>query len=371
MAGRGNQRIEALTGLRIFAALAVFLSHLRPFDGMNPLVANFMASGYNGVTLFFVLSGFVLAWNYFDKLVTFSRRNIYSFAVARIARIYPLYLAALLFAAWPSLVSGEVQAWWVLHVLALQAWSPDLAVAYGLNPPAWSIGIEFFLYAAFPLLVVGMGRATTTPKRLLLVALAAVASLAIVTGLLVLAHADSLPWQDAWSAHRWLYRTPLTRLTDFVVGMVAALLVRRARVPVRWGSLAQACGIVLFVVIMSSPSVLFTAWSWDIAYVVPSGLLLWGLAWSPGTPVGRLLASRPMVFAGEASFAFYLFHRPLIQIFSSHPTDVARWWLEAVGLFVVVFAVSAGAHILIERPAQRWLRSRLDRPGLDVARATA
>ena len=84
-------RIDALTGLRFFAALAVYLHHHPKPVFLPEFVSTFMMAGYNGVTLFFVLSGFVIGLNYFDMLVKPTRASIFKYALARFARIYPLY----------------------------------------------------------------------------------------------------------------------------------------------------------------------------------------------------------------------------------------------------------------------------------------
>jgi peptidoglycan/LPS O-acetylase OafA/YrhL len=85
-----------LTGLRVFAAFAVYMSHVRvPISAPNWLHA-IGQNGSAGVTFFFVLSGFVLTLNYHDRLRT--RRQLWSYAVARFARIYPVYLVVI---TWP------------------------------------------------------------------------------------------------------------------------------------------------------------------------------------------------------------------------------------------------------------------------------
>jgi peptidoglycan/LPS O-acetylase OafA/YrhL len=354
--------VDSLTGLRIIAAALVFLSHLSAPDFVAAPVATFMLAGYNGVTVFFVLSGFVLAWNYADRLARPSIRGLWSFAVARVARIYPLYLFALLWAAAPALVTQTVPEGSWLHLFALQTWHPDVFVAYALNGPGWSIGVEFFLYACFPLVLLAVGPLRTRPRLLLAVIVGAVV---VVFGLafwFTSTGRDLLASTDPESAHRWLYRTPLTRLGDFVVGVALALLVRAVRSHRRAGTCAQVLGVAAFAVLMVSPSLLNTAWSWDAAYLVPAALVIWGLATHPGSALARLLASKPMVLAGEASFAFYLLHMPLLARLTVGPVD--RWygWVFTTALeFAMIMLVAVGAHIAIERPMQRWIRGALDR----------
>ena len=158
-------RIDALTGVRIIAAGSVFLSHAEAPKYIPAPVQTLVTAGYNGVTLFFVLSGFVLAWSYADRLIPLRPRAVWSFFVARFARIYPLYLFALLFAATPQLVTHTLEPGWWRHVLAIQAWSPAKDTA--LNGPAWSIGVEFFLYACFPMVVIAVARIRWSPRALI------------------------------------------------------------------------------------------------------------------------------------------------------------------------------------------------------------
>lgn len=82
------KKVDSLTGVRIFAALAVLLSHLpKPPGALPSAIGTFMAAGYNGVTLFFCLSGFVLSWTYVNRRLTIpDTHSLWNFAVARIAR---------------------------------------------------------------------------------------------------------------------------------------------------------------------------------------------------------------------------------------------------------------------------------------------
>src|SRR5262245_27054325 len=118
-------RIDALTGLRFLAAFAVVVSHVGPPPGAGPLLTAFVASSYAGVTVFFVMSGLVLAHNYFEPYAARpSFRLSYSFFVARLARVYPLYLLCLFWVALPTLYKADPERMRLLwtHALALQAW---------------------------------------------------------------------------------------------------------------------------------------------------------------------------------------------------------------------------------------------------------
>lgn len=355
-------RVDSLTGLRIIAAAAVFFSHLHPPEFIPARVTVFMDSGYSGVTIFFVLSGFVLAWNYTERLIPLSARAVWSFAVARFARIYPLYVCVLIWVCAPGIVDHLLPDGTWLHFLALQTWHPDLGIAFGLNGPGWSIGVEFFLYALFPLLIVAIGGLRDNPRLLLVVGLVAIALVGALTWWFSASGRGDLSPLDPTSAHRWLYRTPVTRIGDFTIGIVAALLIRSMKVRPWLGTASQVVALVILLAMMASSTVNRSTWSWDFAYLVPTGLLLWGLASNPGTVIARALGSRPMVFAGEASFAFYLLHLPLLQVLVAPPTDGWYGWAFVTGLqFGVILLTAVGAHIVIERPAQQYLRRALDR----------
>ncbi len=188
------------------------------------------------------------------------------------------------------------------------------------------------------------------------------ACLLLIGALLAWAHltgrAHLAPY-DPRSAHRWLYRTPFTRLGDFGLGMAGAFLVTYARV--RWGRALQVVGGLTALGIMTSAAAFFSAASFDALYALPMFLLIVGLAAAPETGLGRLLATRTAVLLGEASFAFYLLHVTVLRGVTLHWADRFGHWLVAQAmLFALALFAAVGAHQLIERPAQRLLRRLLD-----------
>jgi peptidoglycan/LPS O-acetylase OafA/YrhL len=151
--------------VRILAAGGVFLSHIPRPQFLPEPVKTFIGSGYNGVTLFFILSGFVLAWSYADRILPLEPRGLWSFFVARLARVYPMYLLALLVVILPRIMDGKSDSLMLVHALALQPWMPNVGSVYVYNVPGWSIGVEFFLYACFPLLILGLSKLRKNTAR--------------------------------------------------------------------------------------------------------------------------------------------------------------------------------------------------------------
>lgn len=92
-------RLDAITGLRFFAALHVVLFHyaVRTLGATSAVAGHVVSFGFVGVSFFFVLSGFILAYSYAPRAAegAVAPRPFYA---SRVARIYPLYLAALLIA---------------------------------------------------------------------------------------------------------------------------------------------------------------------------------------------------------------------------------------------------------------------------------
>jgi peptidoglycan/LPS O-acetylase OafA/YrhL len=362
-------RLDALTGIRFVAAIAVFNAHVIVPDGAPTVAHAFALAGHDWMTMFFILSGLILTWNY-DELIgdRLNRPGLRTYFVARFARIYPLYLFALAIAAAPQIVSlaqagalASLPEFW-LHVFALQAWSGDLGVAYGYNGPGWSIGVEFFLYALFPFLLVAFRRVRQNARALVIIAVTAVAVAAALTLVLTLTGQAELPRTDPLSAHRWIYRTPLTRLPDFVLGISLGYLLRiTATMSLeRIGRLAQVVGGVLVVGFMLIPPLAESVWSLDVVNMVPFALLFLGLVWAPRTALARLLSTPLLVFLGETSFAFYLFHATVIGAVGQPQPGLVSWGTTWLTAFALTTFVAAGAHVLFERPARVRLRKLLD-----------
>lgn len=348
--------IPALTGLRFIAALLVFFSHY-PISGLGDMSQRIMASGYSGVTFFFVLSGFIITFTYIEKFESNPFRNTPSYLWARFSRVYPLYILTMLF-VW---VQKDATTPLAIYLFAAQAWHPDARIIGGLNSPAWSISVEAFLYLCFPLLIpilTRIGALRPSAKMIVAVCLVVAAQLSLA-GYFMMSPRNALPLGDPGSAHRWLYSFPLTRVLDFSLGIFAAAYFRNCRQDSNnskvWSFICYG-SIILIALIMSSKWNFLSPFSWDASYAGLFALLILATAKSPESRLSIMLSTKTAILLGESSFAFYLIHVIALPLFDfgANRSFAAGLAFELMFLGLVI-TMSIGLHLSIEKPCRRWL----------------
>ncbi len=374
--------LDALTGLRFFAALHVVLFHFAApvlSPGLAPQwFRDWLGAGYSAVGVFFVLSGFVLAWNYLDadgRMETDPR----AFWAARVARVYPVYLLTFLLSAPPTIAASVSANGWKTAVAKLavgglvslalvQAWVPRLALYW--NPPGWSVSVEAFFYAFFPRLAGWLPR--LRPSRLPVV-LGAVWLLGLLPPLLYVWLLPDGPGPvDAHSGGVWLgvlKFSPLARLPEFLFGVLLGWGFVRERVAgtVKGsGAVLAAVGAVLLVAAGMAGARIPYVLMHNALLAPAAGLLVYGLARGGGA-LGWLL-SRPLwVQLGGASYALYLLQFPVSEAVKALGVS------SPVGMLVAVVGVGVPASVLVHRAVETPLRSRvrgLLRPWVDGAPAS-
>jgi peptidoglycan/LPS O-acetylase OafA/YrhL len=320
---RARPNLTALTGVRWFAALHVVIFHLgQPMLVAAPKwVRNIAAAGHVGVTLFFVLSGFILAYTYFER----TNWTAGSFWWARVARVYPVYVLAFalsaphavkeIFASGVSAGSLLVAAASAFVALTLtQAWFPPFALLW--NVPAWSLSVEAFFYFLFPWLARKISRPEVSSAKLVLVG-----GLTWAIGLLApivytLCNSDGAGRPIApETTGLWitlLKYVPIAHLPEFIVGAVAGeLFLRELRSGVQRGAaiLTPAVTAAVFVVLAFSASIPYLLLHNGLLTPL-FAVLVYSLA-REGSVVARFLALPLLVLLGDASYAVYLLHLQL------------------------------------------------------------
>jgi peptidoglycan/LPS O-acetylase OafA/YrhL len=380
--------IPALTGARFMAAMMVLIGHgwsVLHFsdDHITPKILNPLPPV--GMTLFFVLSGFVMWINYAVsfRLEAFGFA-IRRFAAARFARLYPLYAATLLVGiivtSWHDLRLALPDV--LLYIPLLQAWVPGQgAQPLMLQIPqighAWSISVEMFLYLCFPAIALGLWLLKSS--RLLLSA-AILNTLLFAVGIWVYAQnlpqlvSALVPSLPLGPGNMWFgYYSPITRISEFVAGCCAGALYMRCSDKVGWPVAEHMAGYAAFALLVFGTA-LFSL-DLGIPYAAVTMLLraLPVLAISyllvfvsrRGSLIGRFLSLPWIVAGGEVSYSIYLVHPFVLGLFlkpeQEHLTlgGFAEWLavITTSTLFVIVFA--CGTYTMIERPGRRWLRGKL------------
>ncbi|WP_458116719.1 acyltransferase family protein [Arthrobacter sp. D2-10] len=348
--GSSALRLDRLTSLRLFAALAVFGFHATAFfDGPTREVLDFIfGQGRSGVTFFFILSGFVLAWSARpgDRARAFYRR--------RFARIYPVYIVTLGFAAtlWalrdPSaLLRGP------LTPFLLQAWVPDSSTYFAINVPAWSLSVEAFFYLLFPLAIVWFRRLSTRSIWITCVVL-----VLMTTTIAFYASLTTAPGEladDTFAVWFSIY-FPVARFPEFLLGVALALLMKRgALLHIPW-----AMALLLVFATWASMSVWPSIYSVSAAYMIPFGALIVSAAQRDVRGVPGWLRSPLIVQGGAISYAFYLLHHILIMRLSQQGfADLGfSGWFASVSTLILSLIGAWMLHRFVELPADRMLRGR-------------
>jgi peptidoglycan/LPS O-acetylase OafA/YrhL len=331
-------RLDGLTGLRFFAALAVFFFHARGLlPGKRFAAFQEAASpGMVGVSFFFILSGFVLTWSW-------RPRPYRSYLRRRLARIVPATWVAAVFAltALSTRPAGLERLPTVLSIPLLHSWWPSIHIDSSPLPATWSLSVELFFYLLFPAVLLAARRVPASARKPALAGLAAAVLLWAA-----LNPTDGIT--NAWA----VYYCPPARLLEFAIGILLALEVAEGRWPRVPVSAALATTAAAWVVcIHVAPEFQFVA-----VTLVPFVLLIGAVATREASGRPTWL-SHPVVEAlGRWSFAFYLMHPTIVRLTSlasDHGIPVS-----GVNGVVVAFVVSIGAsyclYTLVERPAERF-----------------
>lgn len=368
-----KSEISALTGLRFVAAFLVFIFHVNMRTKMLFLpwpVYNIVSHGAFGVTVFFVLSGFLLTYSHMKDFPAGEIRDAQYyrwFMYKRIARIYPAYFVGLLLFTGACALYNESPKPAVLvpDLLMVEAIIPSISMAwYGSG--AWSVSIEIFFYLFFPLLLPLLMRAQQA--RVLWYILAAVIILGTLGGLPY----QFLPGSISYSL---MYASPLFRCSEFIAGMLSGLLVFRFGWRVKEWKALLAIGIAGTYIAGFGPKLYgFVPHNW---MVVPAIIiLLASIVEAKQTKVLRFLTHPWLVYAGRISYCFYIAQLPLfcIQDFMLMHQPALPWW-SGVLTFGVTTAMAIILHHFVEMPIHQWLlhqgaKSAFLNPALSKVRST-
>ncbi|MBL7703536.1 MAG: acyltransferase [Ferruginibacter sp.] len=353
-------RFDALTGFRCLAACLVFFYHNRKYwrDFLHPEILRLFNEFHIGVSLFFVLSGFLIAYTYAEEPLKSAKSYAKYFSV-RFVRIMPLYWL-ILTAYYLDPAFGNMHFSWLTYLL-FHGFSDQ----HNLDAiaQAWSLNIEMTFYALAPLLCL-------LQKKHLVYLLGFLALLFLGTW------AIGYYWHQVnGNPHKWLYPLHFVlsgtfpgRCLEFVVGMMLANYIRSNKTEFiqkfRFKTIIGFAGIFISTYCIG----LFQSKTSSHGSDQPEGMTLQLLALPVFVAIAlagliyekswlqKFFSSRVMVLLGNASFAFYLIHISYVNL------KVREWFLLPDRNFVVLWLISIILYLVFEKPIYDGYRKRIKKP---------
>ena len=343
-------QLPGLNLLRVLASLYMVMFHLHPSFLPGP-VAVFFSRGSSDTSLFFILSGFLLAHLYAGKTMDDPAQK--RFVWRRAARIFPANVVGLLFLLGTQALTGHVSVNWgtlTECLLLVQTWV--VGDAHIMNIPAWSMSCLLFFYLIFPVVLPRLERLKTTTLQVVLLGL-------WVLGAVALPELARWSWgfdPSDWTQH--LHTSPLLRSAEFVLGMgVAVLVARRGKPPVWWFRLAVPLILALMVFAPGETMAV------NNGLFAPITVMLLLTFVNPGPLLERLGNSGPVRTLASACICIFLLHMTWIMFFNSWvmPRLHLEWNLWTLGLYLTLVLASA---VLVDRCVCQPLSRMLTRPPL-------
>ncbi len=405
--GESSHELRALHGLRFLAAFCILFSHacswLANFKDTRTVFDYGEFFTVYGMPLFFVLSGFVIHYNYSRLFSTMRPRwAIVEFLGARFARIYPLFICFFLV----GLAVDGVLQWYYEHSLNLllvmghfltltQSWVyivlfGDRLVLDGTFGLSWSLSSEFFFYLTYVVLVLHVARMRSIAG--LLVTAGAMSAVVLTAYGYAAGHRGAIDafavrhmnqiGGDEHTVYRWLfYYSPYGRVFEFILGCLSAQIYAIfAAHPVSpreafWGRILLHASLVflfafalvfLFKPFGTNVAIYVTLLKQNFGCAVGLAVLVFCVSRYRSSSVAAMLSTPLMVRLGDLSFSIYCVHTWTLRIFE-RPSMEFRYGVELEAAFRIVMAIaltlilSSATFRLIEVPARAWLRALVAR----------
>lgn len=389
--------IAALDGLRFLAALSVVCAHYANWTLPSGPLTDFIGSFSGlGMTLFFVLSGIVIHYNYGAALT--QSGGLRRFIIARFSRLYPLYILLLTIEFVVIWQHREGSCGSAGHVTALafglpyyltltQDWTfgvickNNLIYQYGdMAQVTWSISAEIFFYAIYCFYA---KRAISAKASTLFVIAGIYYALLFVfvrecfDHSYLVAHTASAAfgviateqngYQD--SLIRWLYYFfPLSQMVHFIAGVAIAQALLTSKITARHVNalvtLAVSIALVVHLYLYGfvAPHDGFIGRNASTFYGPLVVAAIYTIAMCPQSLISRFLSMPFMIKCGEASYSLYLLHaffRPAILQMQPHWMHTWTLWVSAI---ILMLCASRISYLCLERPMRNVLRNLLSGP---------
>lgn len=337
--GVDMKKVESLQAFRAIAFLFVFLSHteLCPTGGV-------------GVSMFLVLSGFLMAFSNYRKpmMEPVTVRSSAHFAIQKISKLYLLHMITLammlaytVLLLWkdgfPITAVRETLIALPLNALLLQTWVPNEAFYFTFNKVSWYLSVCLFIYFVFPYIFHKL-RVCSTDRLVLIGGMIIALQVAVAVPASLL-----LPEQMKTRMIKWIvYICPIFRSGDFFLGNILGLYCLKNNIQNEEPDAAgwKYTALEMLCVAVCAVLCILRAKDW-----IPMWLA-YGIVWLPASLLGvylfykkrgfvtKMLSNKLLVYIGNISAYAFLIHQMTIHIVKFAIRDV--WLLSLVSLVATI-----------------------------------
>lgn len=346
-------RVEQITFTRFIAAITIVIFHfgMPVFPFNTPLLTNLFKHSNIGVSYFFILSGFVMIIAYYKP--SQEKISLKKYFLNRFSRIYPIFILAAFASIFCIYISDRHVGFFdiILNVFILQAWFPSHALT--INPPSWSLTVEFFFYAIFPFIYNHFLNKESWKKSIIPILLLWLLTQVVVSYLFFSPYYKGFPSVS----HNFIFYFPFFHINQFLVGSLTGLVFVKSHQKNKNYDLWLLIIIVLVSVFLLSDIPLCLNDGIMAIFFVPFIFLL---SKSNGL-ITKLFNKKIFVFLGEISYGIYILQMPFFIIF--------RYLLKSAGIhnkavlfystFSALILFSGLIYVFYEVPLRNWIRRKL------------
>ncbi|MBS1919554.1 MAG: acyltransferase [Bacteroidetes bacterium] len=355
-----NNDIPSLTGVRFVLGTMVFLLH---YSGSFFFLGNFsvgvFSQFYLGVNMFFVLSGFVICYKYYEYAVT-KRHFLLNYYLKRFSRIYPVFfmLTGITYLVWAmgNDTNRPLFREWLLNISFIKGFS-DKYFLSGIGP-SWSLSVEEVFYFFSPFIFILIKKKNIFFSQIIFWWL---------IGGLLLAFFSYIPFEGFFENSYFVYFvTFFGRCFEFYCGIFLAILIMgksdfiRLKIPSFSFPFFTIAGI--FWIIAGILLLYYNEYAWgysltkkvllsNIFFPIGVSLFYLGLI-KEKSVLQKLFSTKAFQLLGKSSYAFYLLHAGIIA------SGIEKYITQNVFLlFVLLQLVSMFIFLLFEKPVNKWIRN--------------
>lgn len=348
--------IPSLNSLKFFLAVSIYLHHLKYKIGAGPIA----------VTAFFVLSGYLIALGYNNKFNKLTVKSYKTFLIKRCIRLYPLHFLAFLVGIFYVVSAGFDTSFAavLLHLFLFQTYVNIGIQVFYFSGTSWFIADLFFLYALTPFLV---HLFSIKREKIKFIHLCVFLSFFYVLGVFVslIFKGKMVPFSAEW----WfVYISPYSRIFDFISGFISGLIFVHiskknvVNLGFKTSTLLEFFCIVFFIMYYKFPLTNIDSLGYDVYHIPVFLLVILVFSFSKGC-VSYIISHRFFVLLGDLSFPLFLFHLPLIYVFSLINKNIYGYnGLESVIyqslLFFIILSLSYFIRLVYDRPLSLFLRKK-------------